>query len=257
VKDRKELRVKKEIELWEEELGLGPEERIHFRENTRNRYLIFLEQVPRDSSLRILDVGAGNGRLSFFLKKWSGGKVYAVDVEVSDRRLFERGGIELKKCNVEKERLPFRDETFDYVICSEVLEHLLYSPFHMLWEIHRVLKNEGILLLSTPNAVRLMVRLKILFGKLMSDYRSFYSIPLHHRHNREWTMDEVRHLLEDCGFVVEKAFLVNTSSPKTGSFLKRFLSKSLLAVSSLSPSWRELIFVRARKGTESRCEEGS
>jgi hypothetical protein len=55
------IKLEKEIELWEGELGLRAEERIPFRENTR---------VP---SPRILDVGAGNGRLSFLLKKWSGG----------------------------------------------------------------------------------------------------------------------------------------------------------------------------------------
>jgi hypothetical protein len=67
------IKLEKEIELWEGELGLRAEERIPFRENTRNRYFIFLKQVPRVPSPRILDVGAGNGRLSFLLKKWSGG----------------------------------------------------------------------------------------------------------------------------------------------------------------------------------------
>ena len=243
------IKLEKEIELWEGELGLGAEEGIRFRENPRNRYFIFLKHVPRVPSLRILDVGAGNGRLSFLLKKWSGGKVFALDVGAPDRGLFERGRIELRKCDVERERFPFRDETFDYAVCSEVLEHLLCSPSHMLREIHRVLKNGGVLLLSTPNAVRLVVRLKILFGKLMTDYHSFYSTPLHDRHHREWTMDEVKHLLGECGFVVEKASLVNTSSPQTGSFLKRVLSRGLLAVGNLYPSWRELIFVKARKGT--------
>jgi len=46
--------------------------------------------------------------------------------------------------------LPFRNEIFSYIICTEVLEHL-ESPFHALKEIHRVLKRNGIAFITIPN----------------------------------------------------------------------------------------------------------
>lgn len=46
--------------------------------------------------------------------------------------------------------LPFKNESFSHIICTEVLEHL-ESPFHALKEIHRVLKRNGIAFITIPN----------------------------------------------------------------------------------------------------------
>lgn len=49
-------------------------------------------------------------------------------------------------------RFPFRDCTFDYIFSEHVFEHLDFeAERNMLNESFRVLKNEGILRLSTPN----------------------------------------------------------------------------------------------------------
>src|SRR6267143_1760416 len=47
--------------------------------------------------------------------------------------------------------LPFPDEVFDLVWCTEVIEHVV-DPAFTLGEINRVLKPGGRLLLSTPNS---------------------------------------------------------------------------------------------------------
>lgn len=46
--------------------------------------------------------------------------------------------------------LPFKNESFSNVICTEVLEHLK-SPFQALEEVHRVLIRNGIAFLTVPN----------------------------------------------------------------------------------------------------------
>jgi len=43
----------------------------------------------------------------------------------------------------------FADNIFDYVVCTEVLEHTL-QPFHAVDEIHRILKPGGKVFLSVP-----------------------------------------------------------------------------------------------------------
>jgi SAM-dependent methyltransferase len=45
--------------------------------------------------------------------------------------------------------LPFADQTFDTVVCTEVLEHVP-DPLKALMEMNRVLKESGKLILSTP-----------------------------------------------------------------------------------------------------------
>ena len=48
------------------------------------------------------------------------------------------------------EHLPCKNETFTQVICSEVLEHLL-DPSAALNEMVRILKREGVAIISIPN----------------------------------------------------------------------------------------------------------
>ena len=52
--------------------------------------------------------------------------------------------------NVEEDALPHPDGAFDVVLFCEVLEHLLMDPLAVLREIHRVLRPNGALVLSTP-----------------------------------------------------------------------------------------------------------
>ena len=53
------------------------------------------------------------------------------------------------QCQAEK--LPFKDETFDVVVMSEVIEHLL-QPELAVWEVARVLRPNGVFLMTTNNA---------------------------------------------------------------------------------------------------------
>ncbi|MGB9678239.1 MAG: class I SAM-dependent methyltransferase [Candidatus Ratteibacteria bacterium] len=58
---------------------------------------------------------------------------------------------EVKKCNIDEEPLPFKDETFDIVYSKNVFEHLT-KPGFALKEMARVLKKKGKLILITDNA---------------------------------------------------------------------------------------------------------
>ncbi len=55
--------------------------------------------------------------------------------------------------------LPFKDESFDFIACTEVLEHLK-NPFCVIEELVRVLRPEGFLLLSIPNFWNVRGRLR-------------------------------------------------------------------------------------------------
>ena len=58
---------------------------------------------------------------------------------------------EVKKCDIENERLPFKDGTFDEVYAAFVIEHMK-SPHKALKEMVRVLKKGGRLVIKTDNA---------------------------------------------------------------------------------------------------------
>jgi SAM-dependent methyltransferase len=63
--------------------------------------------------------------------------------------------------------LPFSEGAFDLIICTEVLEHLLW-PQQLLKEVNRVLSKEGRLVLSAPNIASLSYRVAWLFGHIPS-----------------------------------------------------------------------------------------
>jgi SAM-dependent methyltransferase len=46
------------------------------------------------------------------------------------------------------------DEKYDYIVCTEVLEHV-YQPFQAVEEIHRLLKKGGYLFISVPYNFRI------------------------------------------------------------------------------------------------------
>ena len=110
------------------------------------------------SGIRVLEIGCGAGLLCLELAK-TAKIVVGIDIShfVLDFANTVKQYIQCKNVSFQvgdAEALMFRDQTFDLVVCSEVLEHLI-SPGKALAEIQRVLKKDGTVILSTPCAVSL------------------------------------------------------------------------------------------------------
>ena len=60
-------------------------------------------------------------------------------------------------------KIPFPDDTFEVVVCGEVIEHVIDTDT-LLVEIHRVLAPHGRLILTTPNLAYAPNRLLLLLG---------------------------------------------------------------------------------------------
>jgi len=63
-----------------------------------------------------------------------------------------------------EEGLPYKDVFFDTVYMGELLEHL-NNPGHVLSEIHRVLKNDGVFILDIPNPYNIRRIIKFLIQR--------------------------------------------------------------------------------------------
>jgi SAM-dependent methyltransferase len=104
------------------------------------------------------------------------------------------------RVNVEKTSLPVADNTFDYVLCCEVLEHMEQDPMFMMSEINRVLKPDGVLILTTPNVVSSRGILAMLENREPYFYMQYRRSGDTDRHNYEYSLATVAMVLKASGF---------------------------------------------------------
>ena len=96
-----------------------------------------------DERLTLLDIGTGNGEIAHYLSEFYD----VVSLDVTDQRTAYNG---YKFVKIDGEDLPFSDKSFDVVVSNHVIEHVADADKH-LSEIDRVLKNDGLVYLATPN----------------------------------------------------------------------------------------------------------
>ena len=97
--------------------------------------------------MKMLEPGCGRGE---FLNNFKKLGLDVVGLDISEESLNYGNDFEVKICNVEKEKLPFDDDTFDVIYSKSFIEHLYY-PEKYLEEAYRVLKPEGILITLVPD----------------------------------------------------------------------------------------------------------
>lgn len=93
---------------------------------------------------------------------------------------------------------PFEKHTFDMVMLNDVIEHLHDSPRDLFNDLLELVKPEGYLFVSVPNAVNIRKRLDVLRGRTnLPSYDLYYWYPGSWRgHIREYTKDDLAKLSE-------------------------------------------------------------
>lgn len=109
----------------------------------------------------------------------------------------------VKVFNVERDPFPYSDKTFDIVLFLEIIEHLAYDPMFALSEINRILKLDGLLVISTPNICSLHNIERILKGYSPISNQIFVPDNLYARHNSELSAHELELLLKSSGFEID------------------------------------------------------
>lgn len=112
-------------------------------ESTRFRRAAALARVP--AGARVLDIGAREGGLRKYLPE---------DVKYQGIDIAPEFASESVLTLDISEGIPFPDQSYDAVFCIEVLEHVP-NPFAAFGEIHRVLRDGGVLIVSVPNPYHL------------------------------------------------------------------------------------------------------
>jgi len=120
---------------------------------SRGRVKKLFKNMARLSGKRILDVGCEAGYISLEMMK-RGGDVVAFDICLPALLSFKRKLINRKINNIPlqaiAQQMPFKDNIFDYVVATEVIEHMPYVDV-CIEEMIRVLKPGGRLFITFPN----------------------------------------------------------------------------------------------------------
>ena len=109
--------------------------------------------IPKRKNMKILDAGCGEGQLLSMVSKKFGLfnlKLYGTDItDISLESAKKR--IENAKFSLQDLRdLDYKDEFFDVIMCTEVIEHVPEYK-KVLKEFERILKKGGMLIISFPN----------------------------------------------------------------------------------------------------------
>ena len=119
---------------------------------------IDLKKLELEPNSKFLDLGCGEGRHCFGAYMSESIDVFGFDMSLSDVVTAKKNFDQFNENESSKSRnfgvadakkLPFKDNTFDFIVCSEVLEHIIdYQS--ALSEINRILKPQGKLAISVP-----------------------------------------------------------------------------------------------------------
>jgi SAM-dependent methyltransferase len=198
------------------------------------RLQIFIDQYKQYQELMgkhvsLLDIGCGDFPVIFEHKnrndKYTGCDYYK-KIKTKVDNYFQ---IDLMAEDLST-KTPQRD--YDIIFCGEVIEHI-FSPEHLLSEIHKLMHSDSILILSTPNLGYYINRILLLFGisplylensskeKLGRKFRFLGQGNTTEGHVKVFTYGALRDLIDRGGFKIEK--IVSSSGP-WNFFLDDFIS---------------------------------
>jgi ubiquinone/menaquinone biosynthesis C-methylase UbiE len=208
-----------------------------------------LEWVRPAEEHRILDVGCGAGYFLFLIRekyRLEGFTPIIAGLDISNfqlsymaKRMHKEEILDALAVHGNGEYLPFADESFDLVTCSEVLEHIR-NPFQALSEMHRVLKTNGMLLLSTPSMSGQKSWATILspIGFLVKMIRRYKpeTKPEENGYDIPWYPEEFRKAIFSAQLEIEE-FEYNAVIPHPWHF--KFLPKPLIKPTIAAFKWTD------------------
>lgn len=183
---------------------------------------------------KVLDIGCANGIFSKILIK-KGFSCYGLEIMDQAIKEAEKKGLKVIEGSFLDE-FPFNSNMFDIVFAGDVIEHTI-DDYVFLKEIHRVLKKNGLMILTTANLVSLGNRFLILLGKLP---RFVYS----EFHYKIYTPDLLKSKIMTSGFEIQK---IDSNYVIISTIFNKFFGRIGEWFGSLIPDLGEGLIIYATK----------
>jgi ubiquinone/menaquinone biosynthesis C-methylase UbiE len=188
---------------------------------------------------KVLDVGCADGEI---LKPFTADfDIHGVDISPFFVSKARSSGIKARVWDLEKKPLPYKDKEFDIVYTGETIEHVVDTDW-FLSEINRVLKKNGLLIITSPNIRSLTSILMMLLLDLPPQFSARYGSP----HYRDFTLKTLKQALGFHHFKVESAIGSDFYLPLVHDF-GAWLAEHL-------PSWSKTMIISAKKTKDSNYD---
>jgi len=165
---------------------------------------------------KLLDVGCGTGIFLETIAKRKSWHLYGVEPsKYAFKVAHNKFGDNIFNCTLEEAQ--FKDKSFDVITLWNVLEHVP-DPLAVLNEAERILKDDGLLILSVPNVILYQVkRFMVKTGLLSKNNISWHAA----EHLYHFTPKTINMLINKTNFVIFKQTL---STPfMIGNWLENFI----------------------------------
>ena len=159
----------------------------------------FVDLLPEGGAARVLEIGCGAGETgAAALGEGRAASWHAVEI-VPRAAALARGQLtEVIEGNVEALDLPWAQASFDAVLMSEVLEHLV-DPWAVVQRVSNMLRLGALVVASSPN----VAQMAIVRGLLADRWELTEAGVMDRTHLRWFTRDSYRRMFEDAGIRVE------------------------------------------------------
>jgi SAM-dependent methyltransferase len=123
-----------------------------------------LQGLPRRGW--VADIGCRTGRQAAYYKEQAGiQEMHGFEISEVPLEIARQKGIVTHVWISGSSACPIENDFFDIVIAGDLIEHLVDTDAFLI-ELHRILKPDGYLLITTPNLAWWWSRFRFLFGKV-------------------------------------------------------------------------------------------
>ena len=180
---------------------------------SRNDVLWIVDDLER-KGIQILEVGcAAGGSLYMIHDKNPSAELHGIEINSGAAKVAS-GFAEVENIDVEKIAPEHWKNKFDYILCFDVIEHLI-DPWAALENMHAMLKPNGHLIASIPNVAYIGV-----VQNLMAGYWNYTDAGILDRtHLRFFTANTITSYFNDAGFNIRKMISKQADIPEVQRIL--------------------------------------
>ncbi len=207
-----------ELRTAEQQQTCGDQAAQRYQKIHRNRFhktFEICQRLVQNPQAQVLDVGPSY-LTELLAQKYENVSTLGLDIQSDDGGQRETSTITNERPHITFDlnhspfpnRWPKVHQSFDLIVYAETIEHLPIAPEYSLAFLGTLLAENGILLITTPNAAMIMKRLLLLI-KGKNPYERFRLFTENPGHYREYTMNELRNYGARCNFEIIHAEYIN------------------------------------------------